>query len=586
MARWKSQGTTKDQSGRILPSATVSVYLAGTTTAASVYTSVTSATAVNSVTSNSTDATYVFYTDCFDYDYDQTFKIIITRSGYTSVTYDNIPHGEIVLGTYTISTVKTVTTYVKIPKGVLYVKSGSGALTFNGPFEAGIYPVFSGFTAGVIFGAGAVREVYPQWFGATGDGATDDSVAFQSALNSGAGNTVVVPKGDYKITTTLTVTVTDATKPTNIGGVGKGSRLKWYGGNDTSFLNWKGSAGAGWYALTIIEKLYLINSNAATGLIGIQIGDSAVGVTAGLGNTLITLNRIENMDVAIKNIWESDEMTISENHFYAYNSYGVHLVSGIIKVINNHFQGGAATSWGIYSQGVVPTITGNTIQGEDINGVELRGSCFDLSNNYLESGPVAYSSTYAVKLTGAKAGKISGNLFTGFPGAYIIHADATTKNIQILSNYFGQSGGYAKALIAVVAGATGIEVLGPQLTDDGTVFTEGEITGVVSINIADTETIVPRVRTLNSSANMTGPVTQTMFAVTASSCHIVFITQGDEFYQATGIITVGEGSSTAELFKVSSTHANLQLAVSGLNVQAYQGEAVARTVKWRTLRIY
>jgi len=185
MARWKFQGTTKDQSGRILPSATVSVYLAGTTTAASVYTSVTSTTAVNSVTSSSTDATYSFYTDSFDYDHDQAFKIIITKTNYTSVTYDNLPHGEVVLGTYTISTAKTITTYVKVSKGVVYAKSGSGSLTFNGPFEAGLYQVFSGFSTGdITFGTGSIDYFRPEWAGASPSAsAATNTTAFQFAFD-------------------------------------------------------------------------------------------------------------------------------------------------------------------------------------------------------------------------------------------------------------------------------------------------------------------------------------------------------------------------------------------------------------------
>jgi len=212
MARWKFQGTTKDQSGRILPSATISVYLAGTTTSASVYTSVTSTTAVNSVTSSSTDATYAFYTDSFDYDHDQAFKIIITKPSYTSVTYDNLPHGEVVLGTYTISTAKTVTTYVKVPKGVVYAKSGSGSLTFNGGFEAGPYQIFSGFDVGdVIFNTIWLSHMYPQWWGAKGTGDGADAVtnyqAFTSAIESmgggdgatevSTGYTLLVPQGSY-----------------------------------------------------------------------------------------------------------------------------------------------------------------------------------------------------------------------------------------------------------------------------------------------------------------------------------------------------------------------------------------------------
>jgi hypothetical protein len=86
------------------------------------------------------------------------------------------------LGTYTISTAKTATTHFVIPKGVLYAKSGTGSMAFNGPFEAGLYQVFSGFNAGdVIFGYGKMKEVYSEWWGIDG---TADEVEINCAINT------------------------------------------------------------------------------------------------------------------------------------------------------------------------------------------------------------------------------------------------------------------------------------------------------------------------------------------------------------------------------------------------------------------
>jgi hypothetical protein len=40
-------------------------------------------------------------------------------------------------------------------------------LTLNGPFEAGLYQVFSCTgTGSVVFGSGSYRETYPEWCGA------------------------------------------------------------------------------------------------------------------------------------------------------------------------------------------------------------------------------------------------------------------------------------------------------------------------------------------------------------------------------------------------------------------------------------
>lgn len=101
MARYLYTGTFRDGAGNIVASGTAAVYLAGTTTAASVYTTAVIVTAVNSVTSG-TDGVFSFYVDDGDYSSDQQFKIILTKTGYTSKTYDYIrifPYTLIKLGT-------------------------------------------------------------------------------------------------------------------------------------------------------------------------------------------------------------------------------------------------------------------------------------------------------------------------------------------------------------------------------------------------------------------------------------------------------------------------------------------------------
>ena len=179
--RFLYQGQFVDQSGNVVSDGTITIYLAGTTTLASVYTTLTGPTAVNSVTSDS-NGYFKFYHDNFDYDYDQDFDIVLSKSGFLSKTYYNI-QGEGILGSYTISAPKTVTTHVKVPKGVLYTKAGAGTLTFSGTFEAGLYQVFSSFASGnVTFSSGSVKEVYPQWWGATAGLTSDSSSAITAAL--------------------------------------------------------------------------------------------------------------------------------------------------------------------------------------------------------------------------------------------------------------------------------------------------------------------------------------------------------------------------------------------------------------------
>ena len=81
-------------------------------------------------------------------------------------------------------------------------------VTINGHVEAGLYQIFKWTGTGkVVFGAGAVKEVYPQWWGAIGgSGATDDTAAIQAAANSlTSGGTLFFSVGTYKLTSKLTI---------------------------------------------------------------------------------------------------------------------------------------------------------------------------------------------------------------------------------------------------------------------------------------------------------------------------------------------------------------------------------------------
>ncbi|HEX7118251.1 MAG TPA: right-handed parallel beta-helix repeat-containing protein, partial [Longimicrobiales bacterium] len=93
---------------------------------------------------------------------------------------------------------------VTIPSGVTLrvlegatIKPAAGAtLTINGTFDAGLYSVFDLSEGGsVVLGRGATERALPQWWGARGDGVTDDTAAIDAWLAQ-AGE-LFLPTGIY-----------------------------------------------------------------------------------------------------------------------------------------------------------------------------------------------------------------------------------------------------------------------------------------------------------------------------------------------------------------------------------------------------
>jgi len=103
--------------------------------------------------------------------------------------------------TYLISDDLTIASGIRLvfEAGAKIKIADTKTLTINGTIDAGLYQVFEygGATSAVVFGAGSVKEVYPQWWGATGDGTTDDTTACQRALT--AYRNVHFPYGTYRM---------------------------------------------------------------------------------------------------------------------------------------------------------------------------------------------------------------------------------------------------------------------------------------------------------------------------------------------------------------------------------------------------
>ncbi|MFP4172426.1 MAG: glycosyl hydrolase family 28-related protein [Candidatus Hydrogenedentota bacterium] len=82
--------------------------------------------------------------------------------------------------------------------GAQLVAEKGSRIEVNGEVDAGIVPIFAG--GGVVEGAPNNVHVFPQWFGARGDGEHNDAPAIQQAADLAAnatGRTLFVPEGEY-----------------------------------------------------------------------------------------------------------------------------------------------------------------------------------------------------------------------------------------------------------------------------------------------------------------------------------------------------------------------------------------------------
>lgn len=204
------KGVFRDGTGNPVSSGQVNVFLAGTSTAASIYTTETGTTAANYTTSGS-DGTFTFYVDRFDYDTEQKFKLSLSKTGYTTSTWDNIEIDNVIIKTYTISDDKTVSTHIDAPKGVIYSVATGKTLTFTGQFTGTLDQHFAG--AGSVAG---LKTAYVEWFG-TG------AAGIHSALDS-APNELVITSGTYEDVTididNLVITIAEgATFKTSAAGL-------------------------------------------------------------------------------------------------------------------------------------------------------------------------------------------------------------------------------------------------------------------------------------------------------------------------------------------------------------------------------
>ena len=140
-------------------------------------------------------------------------------------------------GTYPVNQNLTVPANIclKFDNGAMLSVASGKTLTINGGIEAGLWQIFAG--AGAFAGSPKVPAAYPEWFGAKGDGVTDDSGALTSVIafagNSGVGK-VYLRNVVYAITSGISVVFSNPSVVLSV--FGNNATLKYIGGVATASM--------------------------------------------------------------------------------------------------------------------------------------------------------------------------------------------------------------------------------------------------------------------------------------------------------------------------------------------------------------
>ncbi len=206
-----------DNSGNPLNGGKVYSYETGTSTPKSLYTDVGLVTPeTNPVVLDSNGRKQVYANG--------TYKLVVkTAADVTLYTFDNLFFVEyatnlaeiaalnsavsqiVIKSAITLTGNLTLTAPLKIEKGGSIITAGY-LLTINGSFEAGLHQVFTAASGEVVFGASALTEVRPEWWGAVHN-AADSGTAIGKAIASlpSTGGCVVLPNGLLNVTSEISV---------------------------------------------------------------------------------------------------------------------------------------------------------------------------------------------------------------------------------------------------------------------------------------------------------------------------------------------------------------------------------------------
>ena len=273
---------------------------------------------------------------------------------------------------------------LRMEQGAVLKPASGVTITINGAVQAGNYKIFDLSAGGSIALAGAAEvEVPVQWFGATGDGSTDDHTAVQNTFDALGGNqsfTVVFPSPASEYAVSSKITIPSGIKWVKVKGGGAATKIRSTNATNQNLFDFASKD-----CTITFENLYLLgNANAGHGI----YSDNAYQ------------NWITIKDCVIRGFTGSNKFGIFCDHDYRVQVQNCEIQLNWGGVYLKEMQYGCQVSSGIYRD----NSSGYQIYVEDAFG-------FDLSGCLIAGTYSAATTVDMVRCVGVAGISINGNKF-------------------------------------------------------------------------------------------------------------------------------------------------------------------------------
>lgn len=430
-------------------------------------------------------------------------------------------------------------------------------------------------------------------FGADPTGVTECSSNIQAAIDHAAtlgvagtktgpsqGSTVYFPSGKYSLSTSLNMPDGTASAATfvSLRGEGKTSILYWSGGNSDAILEYE--EGNDEYA-SIVENLAFEVPSATNDVVGIKTSQGGNGSV----NLCIRNNYFLRTSYALDCYSETDQIQFMKNYVLLFEDGGIRMqgIASNFQIRDNHFRMGVG--WCIQHLGIGANIliSGNTMQAalNGFKGIQLDSvGNFRVQSNYYENNVASDPSDGPfLDLINCHTGLVSQNNTTGSCGDPVMNVDADCYSINFGSNYHGVSGAAPTTLLDIASGAEQITVVGQQYKSSGQTATI--VTGSPDIDFGwDHPSFGSYIKTTKSVSsnrafsNIAATSTATIGQTTDYPAMLICLKNTTDNYIYIGIYWGGI------LTDIAKTNANLEVQISGTDINAYNGTGSTKTVEW------